>query len=124
MAKHTHDKDKARLTSYVVGFILSLELTIAAYLLVVNGAIANRGWLIAAIIVLAVVQLLVQLVFFLSLDKESKPRWNLVTFLFAALVVLIVVLGSLWIMNNLDYHHGLSPEEIDTEIIEDEGIKL
>lgn len=115
-------ESKGRLTSYVVGFVLSLELTIAAYLLVVNQAISDRKLLIAAIIVLAIVQLLVQLVFFLSLDKESKPRWNLLTFLFAGLVVLIVVLGSLWIMNNLDYRHGISPEEIDTEIIKDEGI--
>jgi cytochrome o ubiquinol oxidase subunit IV len=61
--------------------------------------------LVAVIIVLAVSQLFVQLLFFLHLSRESRPRWNLIVLLFAAMVLLIVVLGSLWIMNNLNYHH-------------------
>jgi len=40
--------------------------------------------------------------------------------LFAGLVVLIVVVGSLWIMNNLNYH--MSPAATDAAIMKDEGI--
>jgi cytochrome o ubiquinol oxidase operon protein cyoD len=117
---------KGTLTTYIVGFLLSLELTIAAYLLVSrhvhsHHAAFSHKYLIAMLIGLAVSQLMVQLVFFLHLSRESKPRWNLTVFSFAILVVLIVVIGSLWIMNNLNYHHGdtMTPEEI----IKDEGIK-
>ena len=60
--------------------------------------------MITAIIFLAVVQLVVQLVFFLHLGRERQPRWNLLAFAFMAIVLLILVLGSLWIMNNLNYH--------------------
>src|SRR6266496_5803873 len=93
---------------YTVGFVLSLILTLVAYFIVsrhVNThhvAIAH-SLLIFMIVGMAIIQMMVQLVFFLHLDSEPKPRWNLTVMLFAALVVLIVVFGSLWIMNNLDY---------------------
>src|SRR5664279_1324755 len=88
--------------SYVVGFVLSLLLTVTAYMTVVNHVFV--GWqLVMAIVVLALAQLLAQLIFFLHLGRESKPRWNLVVFLFMLMIVVILVGGSLWIMNNLNY---------------------
>ncbi|MDB5161152.1 MAG: putative cytochrome ubiquinol oxidase chain cyoD, partial [Candidatus Saccharibacteria bacterium] len=108
------------LTSYTVGFIYSLVLTFTAYIFISNHVFSGNA-LIGAIIALAIVQLLVQLVFFLHLDRESKPRWNLVVLLFALMVVLIVVIGSLWIMSNLNYH--MDAHQSDTYIIHDEGIK-
>jgi len=110
--------------TYIVGFIISIVLTLEAYFLVTRGALSQ--WvLIFTILALAVVQLFVQLYFFLHLGEETKPRWRLTTFLFAGLVVLIVVFGSLWIMTNLDYNHEKlhSPEEINRQIEEDELIK-
>lgn len=89
--------------TYTTGFILSIVLTLAAYYFVVNDTFAYRE-LIAIIIGLAVAQLMVQLFFFLHLGKESKPRWNLIVFSFMLLVVGIIVIGSLWIMDNLDYN--------------------
>lgn len=97
------------LVSYSLGFLLSIVLTLVAYFLVVNDVFV--GWtLMVAIILLAMVQLLVQLVFFLHLGRESKPRWNLIMFLFMLMVVVIVGLGSLWIMHNLD-SHMMSPKD-------------
>jgi cytochrome o ubiquinol oxidase operon protein cyoD len=100
---------RGTLVSYIAGYLLSLELTLAAYLFVKHqisqAAPYSHDKLVAVIIVLAVSQLLVQLLFFLHLSRESRPRWNLIVLLFAAMVLLIVVLGSLWIMNNLNYHH-------------------
>jgi cytochrome o ubiquinol oxidase operon protein cyoD len=109
------------LASYITGFVLSLAFTLTAYLLVSRHTFAS-GPLIAAIVVLAVIQLLVQLVLFLHLGSEPKPRWNLVVSLFAALVVFILVFGSLWIMNNLNYHM-MSPANTDQYIIHDEGVQ-
>lgn len=109
---------------YVTGFVVSTILTLTAYTLVVTTTFS--GWtLFYIIIALAVIQLLVQVIFFLHLGREEKPHWKLMTFLFAVIVVLIVVIGSLWIMNNLDYRHGHSnePAETDQYIIQDEGIR-
>ena len=85
--------------SYVVGFALSLLFTLAAYFLVANRLLSG-GILTFTILGLALFQLVVQLLFFLHLGQESKPRWNLVIFLSTVSIILIIVLGSIWIMNN------------------------
>ncbi len=91
--------------SYTVGYVLSIILTVVAYLVAVN---ANwSGWVIMIVLVtMAIMQLIVQLLFFLHLGRETKPKWNLAVFLYIASAVLIVVIGSIWIMYNLDYSHG------------------
>lgn len=103
-------------TSYITGFVLSLALTALAYLLVVNGYFSGVNQAIAVVIGLAIAQLFVQLIFFLHLGRESQPRWNAMALIFALIVVVVVVLGSIWIMKNLDYNMHQS----DKQIIKDE----
>lgn len=104
---------KYSIAPYVTGFTLSIILTLLAYWTVVGKAY-ERGFIIAVIICLAVLQLFVQLYFFLHLGEEMRPRWRLVTLGFGVLVVGIVVLGSLWIMDNLNYNMMHSPERMET----------
>lgn len=110
-----HDAGHGSYLSYTIGFLLSIALTLAAYFLVVD-KILTGSTLIAAIMGLAVVQLFVQLAFFLHLGSESRPRWNLMVFGFAVLVVVIVVLGSIWIMENLDYN--MMPKEMEQHMLD------
>ncbi len=98
-----HDPEHGTLRSYVTGFVTSIVLTVSAYLLVVNRGNATTGLIVKIIVALALIQFIVQLFFFLHLGKETKPRWKLFVFFFMILVVLILVFGSLWIMNNLNY---------------------
>ena len=110
-------------SSYVIGFILSIALTLAAYFTVSEDLLS--GWVLAFIlIVLAFVQLMVQLFLFLHLGREPRPKWNLQMFLFAVLVVGILVIGSMWIMSNLDYNmHDMKPQETNEYIFEEERIR-
>lgn len=111
---------RATTKSYITGFVLSVILTLIPYYLVVERVMT--GWmLIIYLMVFAVVQLLVQLEFFIHLAPESGPRWNVLVFLFMGLVLLIIVLGSLWIMDNLDYHN-MTPEETNAHIQDEEAI--
>lgn len=112
--------------SYLLGFLLSLGLTLVAYFMV-SRHVGSSGVLTASIVGLALAQLMVQLKFFLHLGSEAKPRWNLLVFGFMLGVLLILVFGSLWIMYNLNYHHGghpVSPSNPDAYTTQDEGIKL
>jgi cytochrome o ubiquinol oxidase operon protein cyoD len=118
-SKAMSDAGQSTLISYVLGFSLSVLLTLAAYLSVANHALMGKS-LVLVIAGLAVVQLFVQLLFFLHLGRESRPRWNLLVFSFMLLVVGIVVGGSLWIMDNLNYH--MTSRDIDTYIHNEEGI--
>lgn len=106
--------------SYVVGFALSVILTLLAFAFVVFGG--ETYWLIVlAILSLAVVQLFVQLYFFLHLNDEGRPRIKLQTFISAAVVVIVVVFGSLWIMDNTSKYHGHNALKEDIgEYIQDE----
>lgn len=115
---------KPNFKAYVIGFTLSIILTLAAYSVVVSDK-WRSATIMAVILVLAVIQLFVQIIFFLHVGKESKPRWNLIAMSFAAMVVLILVFGSLWIMKNLNYgheHHHTTPEQDSQYIIKDELI--
>jgi cytochrome o ubiquinol oxidase operon protein cyoD len=117
MRQNEQEISHGSIRSYVTGFGLSLLLTLTAYLLVhrhvssYHTAISHEV-LKVMITGLALTQLLVQLVFFLHLDKESKPRWNLTVLFFAATVVVIVVFGSVWIMHNLNYHQATQEQII------------
>ena len=104
---HTTLKDvgsefgEGSLTTYFVGFVLSLLLTFTAYFLVVD-KVFTGGSLDLAIVALGVVQMIVQVIFFLHLGSETKPRWNLFLFIFMLIIIVTVVFGTLWIMNNLN----------------------
>jgi cytochrome o ubiquinol oxidase subunit IV len=115
-----HDSAHGTLQMYISGFVLSIFLTLAAYTLVVSHEFSN--WALAlAIAGLAIVQFLVQLFFFLHLGRESKPRWKLTVFLFMLLVVGILVIGSLWIMYNLNYRMAPTQQQIDTYMQDQDG---
>jgi cytochrome o ubiquinol oxidase operon protein cyoD len=95
----------ARVVTYSIGFLSSVVLTIIAYAIVVNDAFKNI-WTPATIALvlslLAIFQLVVQLFFFLHLGEEAKPRWKLMSFIFAFIILGIIVIGSLWIMFDLN----------------------
>jgi cytochrome o ubiquinol oxidase operon protein cyoD len=116
-----HNTSHGSLKSYTFGFILSIILTLIPFYLVVNEVI--NGWaLVFSLFGFAIAQLLVQLQFFIHLGEQSKPRWNLIMFLCMALILMIVVFGSLWIMNNLNYHM-MPGHEAEKQLIEEEGIQ-
>ncbi len=113
------DTHASTFNSYLTGFLLSVALTVVAFFMVAAKIFSGRV-MMYIIVGLAVEQLLVQLVFFLHLHKESKPRWNLFIMLFMLLILAIVVIGSLWIMHHLNYN--MMPEhEMDSYMIEESG---
>ena len=54
---------------------------------------------------LAAVQVMVHLVCFLHLSTASSQRWNVTAMAFAVVVVVILIVGSLWIMHNMSEQH-------------------
>ncbi len=103
---------------YVIGFLSALVLTLAAYGLVV-GQVLTGAMLIAAIVVLAAIQLVVQLVCFLHFgSKGADARLHQATFYLMLIILVIIVGGSLWIMANLNYNMMMSPEDMDKYMLE------
>lgn len=106
--------------SYVVGFVLSIGATLLAYFFVTNHVWPMQS-LIYVVMFIAVVQLVIQAVFFLHIGRGS--RWKMITFAFAILIVLIIAVGTIWIMNNLDYNMmRLTPDQQQLYMKQNEGI--
>lgn len=97
---------------YIIGFVSSIVLTLTAYLLVTN-KIGSTAVLVGVLSFLAVIQFLVQLVFFLHLGEERKPRWKLFVMLFMFVIAFLIIVGSIWIMNNLNYRMMASPKQME-----------
>ena len=114
------------LTTYIIGFVLSIALTFAAYFMVVDRDILPHLtlWTIALVIVFfAVVQFIVQLFFFLHLRVKAKPRWRFVVFFFMILVVIILAGGSLWIMGSLNSRMMMmTPDQINQYMNDQVGL--
>ncbi|ODS00778.1 cytochrome o ubiquinol oxidase subunit IV [Methyloceanibacter methanicus] len=87
---------------YLIGLALAVVLTAIPFGLVAAGSLPRQTTLIV-IAVLAVIQILVHLRFFLHIDFKTTPRENLVALAFAVVLICIMVGGSLWIMFDL-YH--------------------
>lgn len=85
--------------SYVVGGGLALMLTLVSFALVYWSAMP-RSWLLIVIGVLALGQMVVHFRFFLHIGlRENCDDLQLI--LFSALLLIIMVLGTLWIMASL-----------------------
>lgn len=89
------------LKSYLWGFFLCLFLTSLSFLLVIEKAF-SADVLLYTISGLALIQAIVQLVFLLHLGQEAKPKWMMLIFGFMVLILLIIVFGTIWIMNDLN----------------------
>lgn len=100
----TSDKRGVKtLKSYIIGLVLSLILTLTSFTLAGRHMMSTEH-LYIFLMLLAVVQLFVQVVCFLRLNASPEGRWELMPFLFAILIVLVLVIGSMWIMANLNYN--------------------
>ncbi|MGE6607345.1 cytochrome o ubiquinol oxidase subunit IV [Halomonas sp. NPDC076908] len=88
------------LKSYVTGLVLSLILTIIPFAVVMSGALSVLTTVIV-VAVTAVLQILVQLVMFMHMNTKADEGWNLMSFVFTLTILVLVVGGSLWIMQHL-----------------------
>lgn len=91
------------LGKYIIGFVLSLFLTLVSYFLVMTSQAGNK-FVFVAILALAVTQMVVQLVFFLHLGEEATERQKNVSFIFMAGTLMIVLVGSIWALSNMNYN--------------------
>lgn len=99
---HMHgDHSHASRKSYVIGFLLSVVLTAIPFWLVMTGAMSSQATAIT-IILFAVVQIVVHTVCFLHVNTRAEGGWTLMAYIFTAVIVLIVIAGSVWIMYHLN----------------------
>jgi cytochrome o ubiquinol oxidase operon protein cyoD len=89
-----------------LGLGFSIILTIAAFVLAGSNLIYGPA-IPVALIVLAIAQMGVHLVFFLHITTGPDNTNNVLALAFGILVVFLIVAGSIWIMGHLS--HNMMP---------------
>jgi cytochrome o ubiquinol oxidase operon protein cyoD len=83
-----------------LGLGFSVVLTVAAFLVAGSNVIYAPA-IPVALIVLAIAQMGVHLVFFLHITTGPDNTNNVLALAFGLLVVFLIIVGSIWIMGNL-----------------------
>ena len=104
LARPQPEKAKKLLKSYIIGFIFAVVLTIISYVFVENKIFTGEA-LFFALSVLVIVQMIVQVCFYLRLsDEKSDEGWSSLSLIFTLMIIAIIVAGNLWILYNLNYN--------------------
>lgn len=98
------------LRGYLLGFALAAALSVGSFLAIGSGFIYGPG-IPVALVVLALAQMGVHLVFFLHITTGPDSTNNVLALAFGMLIVGLLILGSLWIMSNLN-HNMMPMDEI------------
>lgn len=90
------------LEAYLIGFVLAVILTVIPFWMVVFSSF-SRETVYIGVAVAALFQILVHLHYFLHLGTSRETRANLISIIFTALIVVVMIGGSLWIMFDLHF---------------------
>jgi cytochrome o ubiquinol oxidase subunit IV len=101
-----HTSVRLRVIGYLVGLGLAVLLTATSFFIAGTDLVWQPS-VPVAIIVLAIAQMGVHLVFFLHITTGADNTNNVLALAFGLLIVLLVIGGSLWIMANLN--HNMMP---------------
>lgn len=108
-AGHDHQDDHAHGTfkSYVTGFVLAVILTAIPFWLVMGKVFDKSSTTGFVLLALAAVQVVVHMIYFLHMNAKSEGGWSMLALLFTAMMVFIMLSGSLWVMYHLN--HNMMP---------------
>jgi cytochrome o ubiquinol oxidase operon protein cyoD len=91
---------------YVIGFILAAALTIGSFYIGATDLVWGPA-IPVALIVLAIAQMGVHIVFFLHITTGPDNTNNVLALAFGIVIVALVLFGSIWIMHHLN--HNMAP---------------
>lgn len=101
------DHNHGSMKGYLIGFGLSVVLTAIPFWLVMTNAFGNPQATGLTIMIFAVAQIVVHMVFFLHMNTKSEGGWTMLALIFTILLVVIALTGSLWVMYHLN--HNMMP---------------
>ena len=105
--EHVEDGGVAlRVLGYLTGLGLPILLTATSFF-VAGTDLVWQPSIPVALVVLAIAQMGVHLVFFLHITTGPDNTNNVLALAFGVLIVLLVMVGALWIMANLN--HNMMP---------------
>lgn len=99
---HSEQSPHGSFKGYVTGFLLSVVLTAIPFWLVMDDVLPSQQATVLIVMGLAFAQILVHMIFFLHMNTSSEGGWNMLALIFTAVLVVITLSGSLWVMYHMN----------------------
>jgi cytochrome o ubiquinol oxidase operon protein cyoD len=104
-----HDNMLSETVSYIVGLGLALLLTGISFWVASTSTLWGPG-VATGLVVLAIAQMGVHLVFFLHITSGPDNTNNVLALAFGVLIVFLVMIGTIWIMAHMNANMAPTPE--------------
>lgn len=107
---HGHDDDHdehggashSTFKGYMTGFVLAVILTVIPFWLVMGKVLPSSNMTGLVILGIAAVQIVVHMIYFLHMNTRSEGGWSLLALAFTAVLLVIMLSGSIWVMYHLN----------------------
>ena len=110
-----HDSMLSETISYVIGLGLALLLTGISFWVASTSVLWGPG-VAVGLVVLAIAQMGVHLVFFLHITSGPDNTNNVLALAFGVLIVFLVMVGTIWIMAHLQSNMGPTDEMMNLQM--------
>jgi cytochrome o ubiquinol oxidase operon protein cyoD len=104
-----HDSILPETISYVIGLGLALLLTAISFWVASTGVLWGPG-VATGLVVLAIAQMGIHLVFFLHITSGPDNTNNVLALAFGVLIVFLVMIGTIWIMAHMNANMMPGPD--------------
>jgi cytochrome o ubiquinol oxidase subunit IV len=110
-----HESMASETSFYVIGLGLALLLTGVSFWVASTSSLWGPG-VAVGLVVLAIAQMGVHLVFFLHITTGPDNTNNVLALAFGVLIVFLVMIGTIWIMTHMDANMMPSPELMNLQM--------
>lgn len=88
---------------YFFGFLFSFFLTLLDFFIVYIN-IFSKNFTLFILLILLIIQVLIQMKYFIHLKIISKNSWNVISTFFMLIISIILFFGTIWIMFHLNHY--------------------
>ena len=110
-----HDSMMSETMAYVIGLGLALVLTGVSFWVASTSALWGPG-VAVGLVVLAIAQMGVHLVFFLHITSGPDNTNNVLALAFGVLIVFLVMIGTIWIMGHMNANMAPDPAMMNLQM--------
>jgi len=110
-----HESMASETTFYIIGLGLALVLTGVSFWVASTSVLWGPG-VAVGLVVLAIAQMGVHLVFFLHITSGPDNTNNVLALAFGVLIVFLVMIGTIWIMTHMNANMMPSPELMNLQM--------
>jgi cytochrome o ubiquinol oxidase operon protein cyoD len=103
-----HNNILSESVAYVIGLFLAVLLTAISFWVASTGVLWGPG-VATGLVVLAIAQMGVHLVFFLHITSGPDNTNNVLALAFGVLIVFLVMIGTIWIMGHMNANMAAEP---------------